>query len=63
MAKTERITARVEPAIKEKADALFKRCGLTTSDAINMFLHQSLLANGLPFSVDGTAKATRDLSR
>ena len=59
MAKTERVTARVEPDVKEKADQLFRSCGISMSDAINMFLHQSLKANGLPFSVDGTAKSDK----
>lgn len=59
MAKTERITARVEPDVKEKADQLFRSCGISMSDAINMFLHQSLKANGLPFTVDGSTKSDK----
>lgn len=60
MAKTERVTARVEPEVKEKADQLFRSCGISMSDAINMFLHQSLKANGLPFTVDASNKSGSD---
>ena len=59
MAKTERVTVRVEPDVKAKSEELFRSCGISMSDAINMFLHQSLKANGLPFSVDGTIKSNK----
>jgi len=31
--------------------AIFQQLGITMSDAINMFLHQSILHGGLPFEV------------
>lgn len=52
MAKTEEIRVRVTPEEKEKAKALFERCGLTTSAAVTMFIRQSLQADGLPFVVE-----------
>ena len=55
--RTERIQVRVTPEVKEKSEALFRRCGLSMSDAVNMFLHQSLNADGLPFTVDGSSKS------
>ena len=51
MAKTERIVVRVEPTVKANAEELFRSMGINTSDAINMFLHQALQANRLPFTV------------
>ena len=48
MARTANINVRVEPHIKEQAEALFANFGITVSDAINMFLHQALLENALP---------------
>ena len=57
--KTGRVTVRVEPDVKEMAEQLFHSCGISMSDAINMFLHQSLKANGLPFTVDGSAKSDK----
>lgn len=51
MAKTANLNIRVDPDIKSSAEALFSSFGLTVSDAVNIFLHQSLLEGGLPFAV------------
>ncbi len=51
MAKTANINVRIEPNIKEGAEALFSSFGMTMADAINIFLHQSLMVGGLPFEV------------
>ena len=51
MAKTANLNIRVDPEIKSSAEALFSSFGLTVSDAVNIFLHQSLLEGGLPFAV------------
>ncbi len=51
MAKTANLNIRIDPKTKEAAEKLFANFGITTTDAINMFLHQSLLVGGLPFSV------------
>ena len=51
MAKTANLNIRVDPDIKSRAEALFSSFGLTVSDAVNIFLHQSLLEGGLPFAV------------
>ena len=51
MAKTETITVRVNPELKENAERIFSDLGLTSSQAINLFLHQVELLSGLPFSV------------
>lgn len=51
MAKTTNLNIRVDPEIKSSAEALFSSFGMTVSDAVNIFLHQSLLEGGLPFAV------------
>lgn len=51
MAKTANLNIRIDPAKKEAAEKLFSNFGITITDAVNMFLHQSLLIGGLPFSV------------
>ena len=51
MAKTANLNIRMDPEIKAEAEALFSTFGMTVSDAVNIFLHQSLLEGGLPFAV------------
>ena len=43
------VTARVEPEVKEKAEATLSRLGISASSGINMFYRQIILWNGLPF--------------
>jgi len=43
------IKSRVSPELKEQAELLFAALGLSTSDAIRMFLQQSVNTGGLPF--------------
>jgi DNA-damage-inducible protein J len=59
MGKTETIRARVEPALKRDAEAVLKKLGLTSSEAITLFLAQVKLTKGLPFSVRLPNKETR----
>lgn len=40
---------RISTELKEQAEALFAELGLKTSDAVRMFLHQSINTHGLPF--------------
>jgi len=49
MAKTEALHIRVEPQIKESADRTFKVPGITTAEAVSIFLHQAIITGGLPF--------------
>ena len=51
MPKTANLHIRTDPEIKENAEKLFSKFGITITDAINMFLHQSLLVGGLPFDL------------
>ena len=51
MNKSTTFTFRLNPEIKQEASELFESLGITLSDAINLFLHQSLREGGLPFEV------------
>ncbi len=42
---------RTDDATKTQAGAVFQQLGITMSDAINMFLRQSILHGGLPFEL------------
>ncbi len=47
--KSSNVAARVEPEIKEKAEAILSSLGISASNGINMFYRQIILWNGLPF--------------
>lgn len=63
MAKTTSITIRLEPELKHKVEDLYKRQGLSISNAVSMFLHQSLLVDGLPFAVTNPEKKKNEMER
>ena len=47
--KSSNVTARVEPEIKEEAEAILAQLGISASSGINMFYRQIILWRGLPF--------------
>lgn len=47
--KSSNVMARVEPEVKEQAEAILANLGIPASTAINMFYRQIVLWNGLPF--------------
>jgi DNA-damage-inducible protein J len=49
MAINDTVQARVSAELKADAEALFASMGLKTSDAIRLFLQQSVNSGGLPF--------------
>jgi DNA-damage-inducible protein J len=51
MSKTAMVRARVEPDLKDHAEAVFQRLGLNATQAITMFYKQVELREGLPFEV------------
>lgn len=51
MAKTANISAKVEPEIKQRAEQILNRLGIPMSNAIDMFLNQIILQNGIPFEL------------
>ncbi|WP_257281776.1 MULTISPECIES: type II toxin-antitoxin system RelB/DinJ family antitoxin [unclassified Endozoicomonas] len=67
MSKSAMIRARIEPDVKEHAEAIFKKLGLNATDAITLFYKQVGLCNGLPFDVripnEETLKAFDDTEK
>jgi DNA-damage-inducible protein J len=59
MPKSEMVRARVEPELKRDAEAVLKKLGLTSSEAITLFLTQVKLCGGLPFPVRVPNQRTR----
>ncbi|MED9782160.1 MAG: type II toxin-antitoxin system RelB/DinJ family antitoxin [Peptococcaceae bacterium] len=51
MAKTANLNIRIDPATKHEAEQLFSCFGMTVSEAVTIFLHQSIMEGGLPFAV------------
>ena len=59
-----RTNVYLDSDMKKQAKSIFKKYGLSLSDAINMFLTQSVMERGLPFEMklpnDETIKAIED---
>ena len=51
MTKTATVRARIEPNLKTDVENLFKKLGLSTTEAINLFYRQVKMRKGLPFNV------------
>jgi uncharacterized protein len=49
--KTGYINTRVTPALKAEAESVLERLGVSTTEAVTMFLSQIVLQQGLPFKV------------
>lgn len=47
--KTATFQMRINPEIKQRVESVYAKQGLTLTDAINIFIQQSLNAEGLPF--------------
>lgn len=60
-AKTANVTARIQPNIKEQAEAILDRLGIPVSVFIDMAYRQVIMRDGVPFSLDIPDKfITRD---
>ena len=59
MKKSSSIRARMEPDLKNKAEYIFRKLGLTTTQALTLFYRQVELRNGLPFDVTIPNETTR----
>lgn len=60
-AKTANVSARIQPNIKEQAEAILDRLGIPVSVFIDMTYRQVIMRDGIPFSLDIPDKlATRD---
>ena len=51
MAKTDTLHIRIEPSVKQKAEATLNDLGLSITEAINVFLNQVILQDGIPFEI------------
>ena len=61
-AKTANVTARIQPNIKEQAEAILERLGIPVSVFIDMTYRQVIMRDGVPFPLDITDKlSTRDV--
>lgn len=49
--KTANVTARIQPEIKESAEAILEKLGIPVSIFIDMTYRQVIANNGVPFSV------------
>ncbi|MGO9255982.1 MAG: type II toxin-antitoxin system RelB/DinJ family antitoxin [Bryobacteraceae bacterium] len=45
------IHARIDPKLKESAERVFSKIGVSTTEAIRLFLKQVELHRGLPFPI------------
>jgi DNA-damage-inducible protein J len=52
MSKTAHISTRINASDKKRAEAVFKKLGITASQAIAMFYKQVTLRQGIPFPVE-----------
>ena len=50
--KTGTFQMRINPEYKKQLEELFARCGMTLSEATNVFFQMALTTGGLPFNVN-----------
>lgn len=51
MGKTVNMNLRLDSDVKNSTEKLFESFGITMTDAINIFLHKSIMDGGLPFEM------------
>jgi len=49
--KTAMVRARLDPALKKKAEKIFEIVGLTESEAVRLFYKNVVITRGLPFTL------------
>ena len=52
MAKTDTLHKRIEPSVKARAEQTLNDLGLSITEAVNVFLNQVILHNGIPFKIE-----------
>lgn len=61
VAKTANVTARIQPDIKEQAEAILEKLGIPVSVFIDMVYRQIIMRDGIPFALEIPEKfSTRD---
>ena len=64
MTKSDRLQIRISPETKARGEALFESMGLNMSKAVNLFIEQALIAEGLPFNIAATSSVnSRDIKK
>jgi|TARA_B100000315_G_scaffold237327_1_gene254003 DNA-damage-inducible protein J len=65
--RTAHINVRTEPETKKNAESILKKLGMTTSEAINLFLRRVIMSKGIPFDVripnEKTIEAMEDIEK
>ncbi len=51
MAKTSSMHIRIEQKIKDEVEKILKSLGMTTTEAINIYLRQIIINSGIPFEI------------
>ena len=51
MPKSASMYIRIDPKVKANVEAIYSRYGMSITDAINVFLYQSMSVDGLPFDL------------
>ena len=59
MTKSAMVRARLKPELKEHAESVFQRLGLSTTQAITLFYKQVELSGGLPFELKIPTETTK----
>lgn len=59
MAKTAYVNVRVDEAVKDSAEKILNELGLSISTAIDIYLNQIILKDGIPFAVSLTNSEKR----
>ena len=59
--KTATFQMRINPEVKQRVEDIYARQGLSFTDAVNIFIQQSLNVEGLPFVVTPKSKAAKKL--
>lgn len=58
MQKTSTVNTRIDPSLKNKAEAIFDKLGLSSTEAVRLFYKQVCLHKGLPFEIKIPNKTT-----
>ena len=53
--KTGTFQMRMSPRVKEQAEEIFSQCGMTLTDAVNVFIQQAINVEGMPFVLSVSA--------
>ena len=56
MEKTATFNFRLDPEIRDRAQAIYAKWGLSLADALNMFMVKSIDVGGLPFDMRDDAE-------